>query len=190
MAWLCCHCGSLRADNVCVYEVTNVCGVSATAVLIITNAGIGTLTFSADVFLPTVALPCNVTGAPAISVSTDFTVLEVASLIPGFGSLANVARVINPNHTEYRYCRQTSVTISVAATSGKTNTLVGTTVALAQTNTVSACVGDTNTFNVTGEKLRRDHLGNRAPGRRRRRRVLPGHQYGPRGPDPSRLEQL
>ena len=271
MAWLCCHCGSLRADNVCVYEVTNVCGVSATAALIITNgaavtcpgcpltrgaktnwtaaqthtlsnavdpsrcssssalfttapgfsnfqwtvsgpgsystngtglsatfsptnAGSGTLTFSADVFLPTIALPCDVTGAPTISVSTDFTVLEVASLIPGFGSLTNVARVINSNHTEYRYCRQTSGTISVAATpsasvadlpdcwnlngtpktlttvvpvdllgtntivcvagtSGKTNSLIGTTVALAQTNTVFACVGDTNTFSVTGESF-------------------------------------
>ena len=271
MAWLCCHCGSLRADNVCVYEVTNVCGVSATAALIITNgaavtcpgcpltrgaktnwtaaqthtlsnavdpsrcssssalfttapgfsnfhwtvsgpgsystngtglsatfcptnAGSGTLTFFADVFLPTIALPCTVAGAPTISVSTDFTVLEVATLIPGFGSLTNVARVINSNHTEYRYCRPPSGTISVAATpsasvaelpdcwnlngtpktlttvvpvdilgtntivcvagtSGKTNSLIGTTVALAQTNTVFACVGDTNTFSVTGESF-------------------------------------
>ena len=38
MAWLCCHCGSLRADNVCVYVLRNSCDQAASASLSATNA--------------------------------------------------------------------------------------------------------------------------------------------------------
>ena len=83
-------------------------------------AGIGTITFTAEVSLPTNAEPCGVNGAATATASCNFYVIAITNSF-AWSWVPYLTRDLNDRHSEYVFCQDSAAYVWVGAYSYPTD---------------------------------------------------------------------